>query len=76
MFLPAIVADAADFGAANGDFDPAIARNLAFYFLVQFAFEFADFAAFHAGHVDVVAGAVAFVIVAITAQVQQVEFVD
>ena len=76
LFLPAVVADAAYFGAADGDFDPAVAGDLPFYFLVQFAFEFANFAAFHAGHMDVVARAVAFVVVAIAAQVQQVEFVD
>ena len=76
MFFPAVVADTAYFGAADGDFDSTIARNLALYFLVQFTFEFADFAAFHAGYVDVVARAVAFVVMAVAAQVQQVEFVD
>jgi hypothetical protein len=38
--------------------------------------EFADFSAFQAGYVDVVAGPMAFVEVLVAAEVQEVEFVD
>ena len=39
-------------------------------------FEFADFAAAETGHVDVVAGAVGFVVVAVAAEMEEIEFVD
>ena len=44
--------------------------------LVEAAFEFADLAAAKAGDVDVVARAVAFVIVAVAAKMEEVELVD
>jgi len=44
--------------------------------LVEAGFEFADLAAAEAGDVNVVAGAVRFVIVAIAAEMEKVEFVD
>jgi hypothetical protein len=40
------------------------------------AFEFTDFAAAQAGYVDVVAGAVGLVVVAIAAEMEQVQFID
>ncbi len=43
--------------------------------LVEFAFEFADFAAADAGYVDVVARAVGFVEVAIAAEMKEIELV-
>ena len=55
---------AADFGARDGDFHAEVAGDLLFQLFVETAFEFADFAAAQAGHVDVVAWAVALVIVA------------
>ncbi len=44
--------------------------------LVEFAFEFADFAAADAGYVDVIAGAMAFVEMAVAAEMQEVELVN
>ena len=72
----AVGAEAAYFGAGYCDFDAAVAGDLGFELLVEFAFEFADFAAADAGYVDVVARAVTFVEVAIASKMQQVEFVD
>ena len=43
---------------------------------VETGFEFADFAAAEAGDMDVVAGAVRFVVVAVAAEVEEVELVD
>jgi hypothetical protein len=70
------VADAAYFGAGDGHVDVAIAGDLLFELLVEMGFEFADLAATKAGDVDVVAGAVGFVVVAIAAKVEEVELVD
>ena len=67
---------AADFGARDGDFHVEVAGDLFLELLVEAAFEFADFAAAQAGNVDVVAWAVALVIVAVAAEMEQVEFVD
>ena len=72
----AIVADAAYFGARDGNLDAAVACDLVFQLIVEMALEFADFAAAEAGDVDVIARAVGFVIVAIAAQVEKVEFID
>lgn len=71
-----IVADAADFGTGDGDLDVAVAGDLIFELLVETGFEFANFAAAETGDVDVVARAVGFVIMAIAAEVQEVQFVD
>ncbi len=49
---------------------------MGFELLVEFAFEFADFAAADAGYVDVVARAVAFVEMAVAAEMQEIELVD
>jgi hypothetical protein len=43
---------------------------------VKAGFEFANFAAAEAGYVDVVAGAVGFVVVAVAAEMEEVELVD
>ena len=72
----AIVADAADFRARNGDLDVAVACDLLFELLVETGFEFANFAAAETGHMDVVSRAVGLVIMAIAAEVQEVQFVD
>src|SRR5262245_23355776 len=66
----AVVADAANFGTRDGDLDVAVAGNLLFQLFVEAGFEFADLAAAKAGDMDVVAGAVSFVIVAVGAEVE------
>jgi len=72
----AVVADAAYFGAGDGDLHFEVAGDLFFQLFVEAGFEFADFAAAEAGYVDVIAGAVGFVVVAVTAEMEEVEFVD
>jgi hypothetical protein len=76
VFGQAVVADAADFGARDGDLDAAVVRDLFFELFVEPGFEFAYLAAAQAGDMDVVAWAVRFVIVTIAAKVQEIEFVD
>jgi len=70
------VTDAADFGAGDGDLDFAIAGDLFLELFVETGLEFADLAAAKAGYVDVVAGAVGFVVVAVAAEVEKIELVD
>ena len=53
-----------------------VAGDLFLELFVEAGLELADLAATQTGDVDVVAGAVGFVIVAITTEVQEVEFVD
>jgi hypothetical protein len=72
----AVVADAAYFGARDGDLDVAVGGDLLFELLVETGFEFADFAAAETGDVDVIARAVGFVVMAIAAEVEEVELVD
>ena len=72
----AVVADAADFGAGDGDLHGEVAGDLFLELFVETGFEFADFAAAETGDVDMVAGAVGFIIVAVAAEVEEVEFVD
>jgi hypothetical protein len=72
----AVGAQAAYFCAGYGDFYAAVAGDLGLQLLVEFAFEFADFTAADAGYVDVVARAVAFVEMAIAAEMQEIELVD
>jgi hypothetical protein len=72
----AVVADATYFGAGDRDLDVAIAGDLTFELLVETGFEFADLAAAETGDVDVIARAVGLVVMAIAAEVQEVEFVD
>jgi hypothetical protein len=76
LFGEAIVADAAYFGAGDGDLDIAVLRNLLFELFIETGFEFADFAAAKAGDVDVITGAVSFIVVTITAKVEEIELVD
>jgi hypothetical protein len=72
----AIGAVAADFGAGYCDFYLAIAFDLLFELLEEGAFYFPYLAAAQAGDVNVVAQAVAFVIVLIAADVEKVKLVD
>jgi hypothetical protein len=74
--VAAVFAETAYFGARDGDFDVEIIGNLRLQILVELRFEFPHPAAADARHVNVIARAVAFVIVAMAAQVKQVEFVD
>jgi hypothetical protein len=53
-----------------------VAGDLFLELFVEAGFEFADFATAEAGNVDVVARAVSFVIVAVAAEVEEIEFVD
>jgi len=53
-----------------------VALDLALHLLVEIAFDFAHFSAAQAGHVDVVARAVAFVVVPVPVDVQQVQLVE
>src|SRR5580700_4113751 len=77
FLLPsALGADAADFGAAHRNVDAAVARDLLLQLLVELAFHFANLAAAQTRHMDVVARSVAFVEVAVAAEMQQVELVD
>jgi len=72
----AVVADTPDFGAGDSDLDVAVAGDLIFELLVEAGFEFANLAAAEAGHMDVVARAMSFVVVAIAAEMEKIEFVD
>jgi hypothetical protein len=76
FFGEAVVADAADFGAGDGDSNIAIASDLLFELLVEARLEFADFAAAETGDMNVIAGAVGFVIMAVAAEMEKVELVD
>lgn len=75
LILPAGGADAANFGAGDGDADAAVLFDLGLELLVKTAFEFADASAAEAGHVDMIAGAVAFIEVRATAKMEEVEFI-
>jgi len=72
----AVVADAAYFGAGDSYLHFEVAGDLFFELFVEAGFEFADFAAAETGDVDMVSGAVGFVVVAVTAEVEEIEFVD
>jgi hypothetical protein len=72
----AIVADAADFGAGDSNLDIAVAGNLLLELFVETGLEFADLAAAEAGDMNVIAGAVGFVVVAVAAEVEKIELVD
>jgi hypothetical protein len=72
----AVVADAADFGAGDGNLNVAVSGDLLFELLVEARFEFADLAATETGDMDMVAWAVGFVVMAIAAEMEEVEFVD
>lgn len=53
-----------------------VAGNLILQLFIKIAFEFADLAASQARDVDVVPRAVRFVIVPVSAKVQQIQFVN
>ena len=72
----AVVADAADFGAGDGYLHFEVAGDLFLELFVEAGFEFADLAAAETGDVNVVAGAVGFVVVAIAAEMEKIELVD
>src|SRR6202011_3696414 len=67
---------AAYFGPRDGYFHIEIAGDLLFELFVEAALKFADFAATQASHMNMVARAVTFVVVAIAAQMQQVQLID
>jgi hypothetical protein len=72
----AFVAVTADFGAGNGDLDLAVIFDLTLELFEKRAFHFPDLAAAQAGYVDVVAETMAFVVVLIAMDVEQVELVN
>jgi hypothetical protein len=76
LFFPALFTVAADFGSCRGDLDAAVFFDLLFQFFVEVRLEFTDGSAFQAGHVDMVARAVALIEVLAAAQMKQVELVD
>lgn len=76
LAVAAIFAEAADFGARDADFDVEIVGDLRFQILVKLRFKLADFSAANAGDVNVIARAVAFVVMAMTAQMQKIEFIN
>jgi hypothetical protein len=75
-FLQTVVADAADFGAGDGDLHFEVAGDLFLQLLVEAGLKFANLAAAETGHVDVVAGTVCFVIVAVASEMEKIEFVN
>src|ERR1700730_4335049 len=76
LFRTAIVAVAADLHPRDRDADAGVALDLPLELLEKVAFHFAHFAATQTSHVDVVARTVAFVIMAMPVDVQQVELVE
>lgn len=72
----AVVANAAYFCAGDGDLHVEVAGDLFFQLFVEARFEFANFATAETGYVDVVAGPVGFVVVAVAAEVEKIELVD
>jgi hypothetical protein len=72
----AIVADAAHFGAGNGDFDVAVPRDLVLELFVKAGLEFANLAAAETGDVDVISRPMGFVIVTVATEMEKIEFVD
>ena len=75
-FRLAIGAVAADFRAADGNFDATIARDLLLQFFVQRALDLTHFPAAQARHMDMIARPMCLVEMAMTPQVKQVEFVE
>ena len=67
---------AADFQAGNNDVEAAIALDLSFEAIEEITFEFGDFSAAQAGHVDMVPLGATFVIMLLALQVHEVEFVN
>ena len=69
------LAVAANFGARDGDLNAGVVRDLAFELLEEIAFHFPHLPTAQAGDMNVVARAVAFVVVAVAVNVQQIELV-
>ena len=67
---------AADFQPSDHNVKTAVVLDLSLKAVEQIALEFGDFAAAQTGHVDVIALRSAFVIVFLTFQVHEVEFVN
>ena len=67
---------AADFCARYGDFNLAIVFDLLLQLLEESAFHFSNFSATQTGDVNVIAQAVAFVIMLIAADMEQVKLVN
>ena len=67
---------AADFGAAYGDLDARIALNLPLQLFVEVAFHFANLAATQACDMDMVAHAMALVVVPVAVNMQQIELIE
>src|SRR2546428_3591556 len=72
----AVLAVAADLHARHGNADAGVPLHLAFELLEELALYFPHFSATQAGHVDVVARAVAFVVMAMAVDVQKIELVE
>ena len=72
----AIGADPSHFSAGDRYLYVAIARDLLLQFFVKRAFDLAHFPATQAGDVNVIARAVAFVEMAVAAEMEQVQLVD
>src|ERR1700722_11960565 len=66
----------ADFSAGDSYFHVEVASDLLFQLFVEAALKFADFAATQAGHMNMVARAVTLVVVAVSAQMQQIQLID
>lgn len=73
---PAFRAKPANLRARHANFDSAIAGNLLLQVFVEFAFEFTHFSALNAGDVNVIARAVAFVVMTMASKMEEVQFVD
>ena len=76
LAVAAIFAEAADFGARDADFDVEIVGDLRFQVLVKLRFKLADSSAANTGDMNVIARPVAFVVMAMTAQVEKIQFID
>ena len=74
--LAASGAETADFGAGDRDFDVAVERNLLLKVFVKLAFEFAHFPAPNTRDVNMVAGTVTLVKVAMTSKMKKVELIN
>ena len=74
--LAALRAVSADFQPADHDVKPAITLDLPFEPVEKVAFQFADFPAPQAGHVDVVTLRPALIVVFLALHVHQIKFID
>lgn len=74
--LSAVCAIPADFRASDCDLDLAVSFDLPLQLLEKTALHFPDLPAAKARHMNVVAGSMAFVVVLVAVNVEQVELVD